>query len=160
KFNITRDTPSPDGGVISKGADGEPNGEIFDNAKQLVQVPRARPVSHDDVLTTQKTLNAYGITAIRVPGSYKGNILDDYKLIRQPAAAKQLPLRYSILLPGFGTRDPARIRQLIDSWGVKPDQGDEWVRIWGMKLLVDGGFEGGHMREPYEEPFGQSGKFT
>ena len=28
---------------------------------------------------------------------------------------------------------------------LKQDQGDEWVRIGGVKLLVDGGFEGGHM---------------
>ncbi len=160
KFNITRDTKSPDGGVISKGADGEPNGEIFDNAKQLVQVPRAKPVSIDDVLTTQKKLNPYGITAVRIPGSYKGNMLEDYKLIKQARDSGQLTLRYSILLPGFGTRDPAKIRDMIQTWGVKQDEGDEWVRIWGIKLLVDGGFEGGHMMEPYEEPYGEGGKYA
>src|SRR5207244_1291247 len=42
---------------------------------------------------------------------------------------------------------------------VKPDEGEEWLRIGGMKTLVDGGFEGGHMRTPYEEPFGKGGKF-
>jgi predicted amidohydrolase YtcJ len=69
-------------------------------------------------------------------------------------------LRYSILLPGFGTRDPAKIRQLIDAWGVKQGEGDDWVRIWGIKLLVDGGFEGGHMSQPYEEPYGEGGKYV
>ncbi|MBV8748072.1 MAG: amidohydrolase family protein, partial [Xanthobacteraceae bacterium] len=139
KFNITRETKSPDGGVISKGADGEPTGEIFDNAKQLVQVPRPQPVSIDDVLATQKKLNPYGITAVRIPGSYKGNMIEDYKLIKEARDKGLLTLRYSILLPGFGTRDPAKIRQLVDTWGVKQDEGDEWVRIWGIKLLVDGG---------------------
>ncbi len=160
KFNITRDTKSPDGGVISKGADGEPTGEIFDNAKQLVQVPRPKPVSIDDVLATQKSLNPYGITAVRIPGAYKGNMLDDYKLIRDARDKGLLTLRYSILLPGFGTRDPAKIRQLIDAWGVKQDEGDDWVRIGGIKLLVDGGFEGGHMSRPYEEPYGEGGKYV
>src|SRR5439155_7350262 len=42
---------------------------------------------------------------------------------------------------------------------VRPDEGDEWLRIGGMKTLVDGGFEGGHMRAAYEEPFGKGGKF-
>jgi predicted amidohydrolase YtcJ len=28
-----------------------------------------------------------------------------------------------------------------------------------MKTLLDGGFEGGHMRAPYEEPYGRGGKF-
>ena len=160
KFNITRETKSPDGGVISKGADGEPTGEIFDNAKQLVQVPRSKPVSIDDVLATQRRLNPYGITAVRIPGAYKGNMLDDYKLIRQARDKGLLTLRYSILLPGFGTRDPAKLRQLIDAWGVKQDEGDDWVRIGGIKLLVDGGFEGGHMSRPYEEPYGEGGKYA
>jgi predicted amidohydrolase YtcJ len=159
KFNITRDTPQPDGGVISKGADGEPTGELFDNAKQMVQVPRAKPVSLDDVLTTQKRLNPFGITAIRVPGAYKGNMLADYKLIKEARDKGLLTLRYSILLPGFGTRDPAKIKELIESWPDKQDQGDDWVRVWGMKLLVDGGFEGGHMSKPYEEPYGHGGKY-
>jgi predicted amidohydrolase YtcJ len=33
------------------------------------------------------------------------------------------------------------------------------LRLGGMKLVVDGGFEGGYMREPYEEPYGEGGTF-
>jgi predicted amidohydrolase YtcJ len=33
------------------------------------------------------------------------------------------------------------------------------VRVGGMKLGVDGGFEGGWMREPYAEPWGEHGTF-
>ena len=40
-----------------------------------------------------------------------------------------------------------------------PDEGDEWLRIGGIKLGVDGGFEGGWMREPYAEPWGERGTF-
>ena len=160
KFNITRDTQQPEGGVIRKGPDGEPNGELFDNAKKLVEVPRPKPVSLDDVLATQRKLNAYGITAVRIPGAYRGNMLADYKLIDEARRKGLLTLRYSILLPGFGTRDPAKIRQLIETWGVKQGEGDDWVRIWGIKLLVDGGFEGGHMSQPYEEPYGEGGKYV
>jgi hypothetical protein len=160
KFNITRDTPTPDGGVISKGSDGEPTGELFDNAKQLVQVPRAKPVSLDDVLATQRKLNAYGITAVRIPGAYKGNLFEDYKLIKEARDRGLLSLRYVVYLPGFGTRDPAKIRAMIEGSGLKQDEGDDWLRIGGMKLLVDGGFEGGHMHEPYVEPYGQGGKFA
>jgi predicted amidohydrolase YtcJ len=160
KFNITRDTPSPDGGVITKGADGEPTGELFDNAKQLVEVPRAQPVSLDDILNTQKTLNAYGVTAVRIPGAYRGNLLADYKLIKEAHDRGLLTLRFVVYLPGFGTRDPAKIRAMIESSGLKQDEGDDWLRVGGMKLLVDGGFEGGHMREPYAEPYGHGGAFT
>src|SRR5581483_1534004 len=34
-----------------------------------------------------------------------------------------------------------------------------WVRVGGMKLAIDGGFEGGWMREPYAEPWGEHGTF-
>jgi hypothetical protein len=51
------------------------------------------------------------------------------------------------------------MRDTIASWNVKPDEGDEWLRIGGMKTLIDGGFEGGHMRDAYEEPYGKGGKF-
>ena len=49
-------------------------------------MPRPKPVSIEDVLATQKKLNAYGITAVRIPGMYKDNMLDDYKLIKEARA--------------------------------------------------------------------------
>ena len=42
---------------------------------------------------------------------------------------------------------------------MDPDEGDEWLRIGGIKLGVDGGFEGGWMRDPYAEPFDQNGTY-
>jgi predicted amidohydrolase YtcJ len=33
------------------------------------------------------------------------------------------------------------------------------VRIGGVKLLVDGGFEGGHMSQPYAGEYGKGGTF-
>jgi predicted amidohydrolase YtcJ len=160
KWNITRDTPSPDGGEISKGKDGEPTGEIFDNAKQLVQLPPAPPVTVNDIVKTQATLNAYGITSARIPGAYRGNLFEDYKLFKQVHDAGQLTARFIVYLPGFGTRDPQKIHDMIVNSGLKQDEGDDWLRIGGMKLLVDGGFEGGHMRAPYAEPYGKGGRFT
>ncbi len=160
KWNITKDTASPDGGEISKGANGEPTGEIFDNAKQLIQLPPAKPVTTDDILTTQRKLNAFGITSIRIPGSYRGNLFEDYKLFGQLRDEGKLTIRATMYLPGFGTRDPAKIHDMIVNSGLKQDGGDDWLRIGGMKLLVDGGFEGGHMSKPYLEPYGKGGKYT
>jgi predicted amidohydrolase YtcJ len=53
----------------------------------------------------------------------------------------------------------AAMRAAIAQTGVSSSDGDDWVRIGGMKLAVDGGFEGGWMREPYEEPWGEHGTF-
>jgi hypothetical protein len=63
-----------------------------------------------------------------------------------------LPLRLSVLLR---LQDEAG----LDALDIAPDAGDEWLRIAGIKLGVDGGFEGGLMREPYEEPWGRNDTF-
>ena len=72
RWNIFKDTPVPEGGAITRDATGELTGELVDNAKRLVTLPPPKPVTIEDVLTTQRKVNAFGITSVRVPGSYKG----------------------------------------------------------------------------------------
>ena len=160
KWSITAATPVPDGGEISKGPDGKPNGELFDNARQLVQLGPRPPVSVEDILRTQRKLNAYGITAVRIPGSYRSNLLDDYRLMKQVKESGRLTLRLVVYLPGMGIRDSQRIHDMIVNSGLTQDEGDDWLKVGGVKLLVDGGFEGGHMEMPYQEPFGKNGTFS
>jgi predicted amidohydrolase YtcJ len=45
------------------------------------------------------------------------------------------------------------------AWNVKQDEGDEWLRIGGVKLGVDGGFEGGWMTKLYARPYDEGGRF-
>jgi predicted amidohydrolase YtcJ len=59
----------------------------------------------------------------------------------------------------FGADSAQAMRAAIAASKVTPDEGDEWVRVGGMKLGVDGGFEGGWMREPYAGPWGEGGTF-
>src|SRR5579871_5076175 len=160
KWNITRDTPVPAGGQISRNSAGELTGELFDEAKALVTLPRPNPISMDDILTTQKTLAPYGITAVRIPGAYKGNLLDAYRLMKQAEADGRLTLRFTVYMPGFALRSAEAARKAIESWGVTQGEGSDWLKVDGVKLLVDGGFEGGHLSKPYREPYGKGGTFT
>jgi len=160
KWNITKDTPVPAGGQISRNSAGELTGELFDEAKALVTLPRPKPISMDDILTTQKTLAPYGITAVRIPGAYKGNLLDAYRLMKQAEAEGKLTLRFTVYMPGFALRSAEAARKAIESWGVTQGEGSDWVKVDGVKLLVDGGFEGGHLSKPYREPYGKGGTFT
>jgi predicted amidohydrolase YtcJ len=158
-WNISKATAVPDGGAITRDASGELTGELVDNAKRLVSLPPPPPVTVTDVLTTQRKVNAFGITSVRVPGSYKGEFFQSLDAILAARRNGGLTLRYTIYLPGFGERDPARIRDMIAKSPLKQDEGDEWVRMGGVKLLVDGGFEGGHMSQPFAEPYGKGGTF-
>ena len=160
RWHITTETPVPAGGGISRDAGGQLTGEIFDNAKSLVQLPPEQPVTMQDLLTTQKTVNAYGITSVRIPGAYKGDLLTAYRLMKEAEASGSLSLRYTVYLPGFTLRSAAQVDELLRKWNVKLDEGDEWVRIGGIKLIVDGGFEGGHLSRPYDEPWGKGGTYS
>jgi predicted amidohydrolase YtcJ len=158
KWGITKDTPVPPGGAITKDANGELTGELVDAAKQLVTLPPPAPVNANDLLRTQKKLNAYGIVNVRLPGSYRGDMFSDYQLLKQLRDAKQLTVRYAVLLPAVGI-DAATFEQKVKAAGIQPGEGDDYLRLWGVKTVVDGGFEGAHMTQPYQEPYGKGGTY-
>jgi len=160
KWNITADTPVPSGGQISRKPSGELTGELFDEARALVTLPRPKPVSLENILATQKAVAPYGMTALRIPGAYRGDMVEAYHLMKQAEAEGRLTLRWTVYMPGFALRSAEAARKAIESWGVSQGDGDDWVRVDGVKLMVDGGFEGGHLSKPYLEPYGQGGKFT
>jgi predicted amidohydrolase YtcJ len=158
-WNITRFTPSPSGGEIGKGADGELNGELVDNARQLVKLPPPASVGIENVLATQRKLNAYGITSVRIPGSYRGDFFQALGAMLDARKAGALTLRLNVYLPGIGVREVDRMREILARSPLKQDEGDEWVRVGGVKLLVDGGFEGGHMSKPFVGEMGRGGTY-
>ena len=160
KWNVTKDTPVPAGGQISRNEAGELTGELFDEAKALVSLPRPKPVGMDDILATQKAVAPYGMTALRIPGSYKGDMITAYRLMKQAEAEDRLTLRWTVYMPGFSLRSAEAARKAMESWGTHQGEGDDWVKIDGVKLMVDGGFEGGHLSKPYLEPYGKGGTFT
>jgi predicted amidohydrolase YtcJ len=154
KWNVSKDTAPLPGGRITRDAQGDLNGELVDRAKSLVQLPPAPKLTIEALQEQHRKLNAAGLTSIRYPGAS----VEQYRLLQEMARRGVLTMRVSQLL-----RLPAdsaeAMRSAIAASQVKPDEGDEWVRIGGMKLGVDGGFEGGWMREPYAEPWGEHGAF-
>jgi predicted amidohydrolase YtcJ len=154
KWNITKETPQIAGGRITRDARGELNGELIDRAKSLVQLPPAPKVTIEALAEQHRKLNAAGLTSIRYPGAS----IDQYRLLQEMERRKLLTIRVSQLMR-VGADDAAKMRAAVAALNVQADEGDEWVRVGGMKLGVDGGFEGGWMREPYAEPWGEHGTF-
>ncbi len=161
KWNITTATPVPTGGEISRYDDGELNGELVDTARALVTrpppPPRTRDQQIDDLLAEHAKLNAAGLTSIR----YGEMAPPQYRLLQDMRQRGVLTIRVSALLSGprGSEASAAGVRVAIEAFGVQPDDGDEWLRPAGIKLMVDGGYEGGLMREPYAEPYGNNGTF-
>jgi predicted amidohydrolase YtcJ len=152
KFGIAENAESPSGGSVGRYPDGRLNGELVDTAKKFVTLPARPDVSEGErrnaLVDEYRRLNEAGLTSIR----YAGVSPAFYHDVEELEKRGELTLRVSALIR---IADAAA----LDSLGIAPDSGDEWVRFVGIKLGVDGGFEGGLMREPYLEPWGQKGTF-
>ena len=158
KWHIDKSTVAPEGGQISRYPDGEPNGELMDRARTLVSIPQPRLTLEEQIASWSeqfRRLHSAGLTSIRLPGIS----LDQYRVFQEMKRRGLLTMRTSALLSAPPNADKAKVHGFIEASGVRPDEGDEWLKIAGMKLIVDGGFEGGRMREPYQEPYGKDGTF-
>jgi hypothetical protein len=159
KWDISTATPVPDGGRITRYPDGELNGELVDTAKRYVELPPRPEMSMEDLLVRQQEeyakLNAVGLTSVRHPGGSIGQ----YRVRQELKRRGLLTMRVTQLLSVDRDGEPSEVAGEVDSWGLQPDDGDAMLRIGGIKLGVDGGFEGGFMRDPYAEPWGEGGTF-
>ena len=157
RWSITEATPEPAGGRITRYKNGRLNGELVDKAKSLVSLPPAPPRTPqqavDDRIADYRKLNEAGLTSIRHPGIS----IAAYRMLQEMQKRGQLTIRINALLrPAIGADgvDPA-----LAASGIKQDEGDDRLRIGGIKLGVDGGFEGGLMRDLYEKPWDEGGAY-
>ena len=157
RSNITEKTEEPRGGRITRYADGRLNGELVDSARALVRLPPPPPRTPNEVLSARvadyKKLNAVGLTTVRHPGVS----IADYRMLQEIQKRGELTMRLNVLMSNAINLD-ATAPPLLSS-GIEMGEGDQWLRVGGVKLAVDGGFEGGLMREPYEEPWGERQTF-
>lgn len=155
RWNISADTASPAGGRITRYPDGRLNGELVDTAKTLVTLPPSPSRSPAEQIAARiaeyRKLNEAGLTTIRHPGIS----MADYRMLQEMRKRGDLTIRVNALLRAPGDS----ILKVIDESGLQAGEGDQWLRIGGVKLAVDGGFEGGLMRELYEKPWDENGTF-
>ena len=154
KWGITKQTPQPAGGRISRDEHGELNGELLDRAKALVTLPNPEPSNIEYFVAEHRKLNAAGLTSIRYPGAS----VEQYRVLQEMRRRGLLTIRVNQLLRPPAT-NAAQMKAMLAASQVKPDEGDEWLRIGGVKLAVDGGFEGGWMTELYAKPYDEDGTY-
>ena len=158
RWGIDESTAEVAGGRIGSYPDGRLNGELVDRAKDLVTLPAAAPPDPAAVLDAlaeeYAALNARGLTSIRYPGGPPAQ----YRAIERLRDEGRLTLRVNYVLRAPRGAGAQPLDEALAGWPAM-GEGDEWLRVGGVKLGVDGGFEGGLMREPYEEPWGEGGTF-
>jgi predicted amidohydrolase YtcJ len=107
----------------------------------------------DDRIADYKKLNEAGLTSIRHPGIS----IAEYRMLQDMQKRGLLSLRINALLRPAVTA--AGIDPALAASGIKQNDGDEWLRVGGIKLAVDGGFEGGLMRDLYAKPWDENGTY-
>jgi predicted amidohydrolase YtcJ len=144
---ITAATPDPPGGHIGRRADGTPDGILEGGAQYaLVRLP-AQPIAEqiDGVEQSGRVFTAAGIGVVRDPVVSP----DGMRLYQAAADAGRLPLRVRPLLLMSPSGSVAQRIDQLDGFAMRSGSGNDWIKMWGLKFVFDGGPEGGALEQPY-----------
>jgi predicted amidohydrolase YtcJ len=159
RIGVDRDTPDPPGGVIGRDEAGELNGLFFERPA-MAYVRRHLPrQSHADwvegVRLACQAYNRAGLTSVCEHGAS----------LQAVAAYQGLWARGELTVRGYlhVMLDPTwSLAEMDDFMGhlaftAGPGFGDDWLRVAGLKVYVDGGVGIGTalMREPYHTASGE-----
>src|SRR5262249_54172124 len=133
-----------------------PNGVLEGAAVYRVQAvapPSTRQQLVDGLRQASAGYAALGVGTVREAMITRGD-LDTYRNASD-AGALQVRVRPLIRVPNDIGAEAAI--DLIRGLGTRTGDGDEELRVWGLKLVMDGGVEGGALDEPYANDATNSG---
>jgi predicted amidohydrolase YtcJ len=147
---LTRDTPTPRGGTIVKDAAGNPTGWLIDAAKGMAErlfPPVSQAQRIEELRLASLDYAAHGITTVR--DAFVNE--DELPLLRaaQERGALSVRVRAMVGYPGFASRGASDMSRWIDRVAAAANSGDDALRIWGLKFVLDGGAENGATEEHY-----------
>lgn len=140
---IHSSTPDPPGGKISRDAQGNPDGILFENAMQLIEDLLPRPSldeTVENIHQAQADLWKLGITGVH---DYDRQLC--FSALQQLKAQNRLKLR---VLKQIQYDQLSKAVEL----GLRSGFGDPFLRIGGVKIFTDGalGPQTAAMLEPYQ----------
>jgi predicted amidohydrolase YtcJ len=145
---IGPDTPDPPGGKIGRLDDGSRDGLLEGGA--VYEVAAFAPARSRNELATALGAGSAAYAAVGVGTIREAMINLDELLAYQDARDRDLlrvRVRAMIRVGNELTQDEAIA--LIDGLGARSGFGDDWLRIWGLKFVMDGGVEGAALEQPY-----------
>ena len=152
---ITADTPDPDGGVIYRDENGEPNGLLGETG---IQVPVLHLIPPKPVEERARGLRLVDEEYVRagVTSVHDANLgvfggLDELETHRHARQHGDLRVRVYALLWFDMLEDLLASGVPLDEIGVRTGSGDEWFRMGGVKIWADGSAPGrtAALDEPY-----------
>ena len=146
---INRSTADPVGGKIFRDASGDATGLLEESAIDLVEQKIPRPTFEQvtaQLVTAQRIYDQSGITST-IDAALSEEQMRAYFAV---AERKQASVRTGLMWkPSAGT--PEEFERALKTAKFKENQGDDWVRVAGIKIVSDGGMtlRSAYTREAY-----------
>jgi predicted amidohydrolase YtcJ len=154
--DVSADTPDPPGGKIGRLSDGSRDGVLEGGAVYKVAAFAPGP-DRTELAEALGTISA-AYAALGV-GTIREAMIDLDELLAYQDARDRDLLRVRVrpmIRVGSELTEDAAIA-LIGGLGARSGFGDDWLRIWGLKFVMDGGVEGAALEQPYANDPGHSG---
>ncbi|HEX7106540.1 MAG TPA: amidohydrolase [Acidothermaceae bacterium] len=157
---IDRATPDPAGGRIERDEDGEPTGVLHERGKLRLDTTRVDtvvpPLDESERLKALsdglRGLHQRGVTSIHEITRTRTEF-SDYKCLREVDDLSVRVVSYVRVIEAQATLDA------LTSVGFRSGYGDDWLRLGGVKVSIDGSctFKNAAMYEPYPGDPGNTG---
>jgi predicted amidohydrolase YtcJ len=151
RLGITRTTDTFEGAKIIRDAAGNPLMIAGGDAKIRVAVGQPELNRQQLIAQFEKILRRYnevGITSI----IERGSDVESFRAFQEMRQRGRLTVRATVAIMSE-TPSLEGVSKVIRDSGVRPGEGDEWVKIGPLKLIADGGIHWGntYLRVPYGE---------
>lgn len=158
---VTGDTPNPENGIYVR------NPETGDLTGVLYEFPAFGPFlrhmpaySREDRLNAVRAANdrflSYGISGV----VNLWTSVEEQNVLEQLAKMDELSVRWTTMLKvepdNFANRTEAAVEAKLRDLVSEKEYADDWLKLGGIKIILDGFAEAAHMHDPYlEDMFGE-----
>ena len=135
---ITRTTADPVGGKIFRDSNGDATGLLEETAIDLVEHKIPKPTFEQVVaqlVAAQRIYNQSGITST-IDAALSEEQMRAYFVV---AERKQATVRTGLSCGEPGAATAEEFERALKAAKFKENQGDDWVRVAGIKIVSDGG---------------------
>ena len=145
---IHQESPDPPGGQYVRDASGRHTGMLLEHpafARLLQLLPQPDQAQQEQAIrSAMATYAKAGITTVREPG-LRAPEMQAY----QAVAPVEQKVRMSLMWRVETAMTGAERQEWLHGLAQQSAQDGEWLGVWGLKMMMDGGVEGGFFREPY-----------
>jgi predicted amidohydrolase YtcJ len=149
-------TPDPPGGKFERSADGSSNGVLEGGA--VYQIAGFAPEPGRGELAGALGDGSAAYAALGVGTIREAMIsVDDLQAYQDAWQQGLLRVRVRPMIRVGNELTTDQALALVRGLGGRSGFGDDWLRIWGLKFVMDGGVEGGALEQPYANDPANSG---